>query len=124
MNAYARFNPPLGRHAGVAFDVAALHLDCAAHCVDHAAEFDDRAVASALNNAAMMGGNGRINEVAAEAPQSRKRPILVRPGESAVTDHIRNQDRCNLPRFRHGGPSGTEEDSTNPAQTAVHLSSD
>jgi hypothetical protein len=72
----------------------------------------------------MMGGNGRINEVAAEAPQSRKRPILVRPGESAVTDHIRNQDRCNLPRFRHGGPSGTEEDSTNPAQTAVHLSSD
>ena len=41
MNADAELDASLGRQAGVAFDHAVLHLDCAAHGVDHAAELDD-----------------------------------------------------------------------------------
>ena len=55
----------LGRHAGVALDHAGLHLDRAAHGVDNAAELDDDAVAGALDDAAVMGGDGRVDQVAA-----------------------------------------------------------
>ena len=79
-----------------------MHLDRAAYGVDHAAEFDDRAVAGALNDAATMGGDGGIDQIAAETSQARKRAVLVRPGEPAVTYDISNQDRRNFPRFRHG----------------------
>ena len=41
MNADAEFDPPFGRHAGVALDDAVLHLDRAADRVDHAAELDE-----------------------------------------------------------------------------------
>ena len=75
---------PVLPHAGVAFDEAALHLDRAAYRVDDAAELDDRAVAGALADAAMMGGDGRINEIAAQAPQTRKRPFFVGAGKPAV----------------------------------------
>ena len=44
MDADAEFDPPLRRHTGVALDEAGLHLDRAAHRVDHAAELDDAAV--------------------------------------------------------------------------------
>ena len=40
MNADAELDAALGRHAGVALDHAVLHLDGAAHGVDHAAELD------------------------------------------------------------------------------------
>ena len=48
-------------------DQAVLHLDRAAHRVDHAAELDDAAVAGALDDAPVVGGDGRIDEIAAEA---------------------------------------------------------
>ena len=41
MNADAKLDASLGRQASVAFDHAGLHLDRAAHRVDHAAELDD-----------------------------------------------------------------------------------
>ena len=65
MDADAELNPPLLRHARVALDEAVLHFDGAAHRVDHAAEFDDRTVAGALDDAAVMGGDGRIDQIAA-----------------------------------------------------------
>jgi hypothetical protein len=49
----------------------------AADRVDDAPEFDDRAVARALDDAAVMGGDRRIDEIAAHAPETRERPILV-----------------------------------------------
>jgi hypothetical protein len=49
MNANPIDDAALLGHAGVALDHRVLHLDRAAHGVDHAAEFDDRAVASALH---------------------------------------------------------------------------
>jgi hypothetical protein len=54
MDADAELDPALGRKAGVALDHAVLHLDGAAHGVDHAAEFDEDAVAGTLHHAAVM----------------------------------------------------------------------
>src|SRR5208337_4467718 len=48
-------------------DQAVLHLDRATHRVDDAAELDDAAVASALNDAAVMGGDGRVDQIAAQS---------------------------------------------------------
>ena len=106
MDADAKFDPPFGRHSGAALDHAALHLDRAAHRVDHAAELDDPAVAGALDDTSVMGGDGRVDEIAAEAPKTRKGSVLVGAGKPAVTDDIGNQDRRELPGFRHGAPSG------------------
>ena len=64
MDADAEFDAAVFRHARIAFDHAVLHLDCAAHGVDHAAELDDAAVAGALDDAAVMGGNGGVDESA------------------------------------------------------------
>ena len=43
MNADAELDAALGRQAGVALDHAVLHLDGAAHRVDHAAKLDEDA---------------------------------------------------------------------------------
>ena len=89
MNADAELDAALGRQAGVALDHAVLHLDGAAHGVDHAAELDEDAVAGALDHAAVMHGDGRIDQVAPQRPQPRQRAVLVGAGKPAVSDHIR-----------------------------------
>ena len=99
MNADAELDAALGRQAGVALDHAVLHLDGAAHGVDHAAELDEDAVAGALDDAAVMRGDGRIDQIAAQPPEPRQRAILVRAREPAVADHVRDQDRSDLPGF-------------------------
>ena len=90
------------RHAGVALDHAVLHLDGATHRVDDAAELDEAAVAGALDDAPVMRGDRRIDQIAAQRPEPRQRSLLVRPGEPAIADDIGDQDRSDLPRFRHG----------------------
>ena len=72
MNADAELDAPVGRHASIAFDHAVLHLDRAAHGVDHAAELDERAVAGALDDAPVMRGDGgSIRSL--RSPRSRAR---------------------------------------------------
>ena len=112
MNADAELDAALGRHAGVALDHAVLHLDRAAHRVDHAAELDEAAVAGALDDAPVMHGDGGIDQIAAQRPQPRQRAILVRAGEPAVADHVGDQDRRNFPGFAHGAPSRVMQNST------------
>ena len=94
----------LRRHSGVALDHAVLHLDRAAHGVDHAAKLDEDAVAGALDDAAMMGGDGGIDQVAAQTPEPRQRTVLVGAGEPAVADHVGDQDRRDFPGLAHGAP--------------------
>ena len=106
MDADAELDAAFRRQAGVALDHAVLHLDRAAHGVDHAAKLDEASVASALDDAPMMGGDGGIDEIAAEAPQARQGAILVRRGESTVADNVGDQDCSELARFPHGAPSG------------------
>ena len=104
MNADAEFDPPLGRYAGVALEEAVLHLDRAPHRVDDAAKFDDCAIAGALDDAAVMSGDSRVDEVAAQTPKTRKRAVLVGAGEPAVSDDVRNQNRRELPGLAHSRP--------------------
>ena len=104
MDADTKFDALLRRHAGIALNHAALDFDGAAHSVDHAAKLDERPVAGQLDSAAVMQGDGRVDEVAAQSPELRQRPILIGPGESAVADHVGDQDRSDLARLAHGEP--------------------
>ena len=56
MDADAKLDAALGRHAGVPFDHRVLNFHRAAHGVDDAAELDESAVAGALDDAAVMYG--------------------------------------------------------------------
>ena len=91
MNADAKLDTPFGRQPGVALDHARLNLEGATHGVHHAAELDDRAVSGALDDVAVMGGDGGIDEVAAEAPKTDERALLIGAGEPAIADDVRNQ---------------------------------
>ena len=113
MNADAELDAALGRQAGVALDEAVLHLDRAAHSVDHAAELDENAVAGALDDAPVMSGDGRVDQIAAQPAEARQGAVLVRAGEPAVADHVGDQDRRDLPGFGHGAPSRVMQNSTN-----------
>ena len=59
MNPNAELDAALRRQAGVALDEAVLHLDGAAHRIDHAAELDDASIAGALDDAAVNGPRWR-----------------------------------------------------------------
>jgi hypothetical protein len=62
MNADAELDATVLRQPGVALHHAVLHLDPAAHRVDHAAELHQDAVAGALDNAAVMNGDRRVDQ--------------------------------------------------------------
>jgi hypothetical protein len=94
VNADAKFDAFFGRQAGVALDHAGLHFDRAPYSVDHAAELDDRAVAGALDDSAVMDSDGRVDKVAGQRGQPRQRALFVGTGEPAIPDDIRNQNRC------------------------------
>jgi len=65
MNADAELDAPVLRNACVPLDHRVLDFEGAPEGVDHAAEFDDRAVAGALDDPAVAHRNGWIDEVAA-----------------------------------------------------------
>ena len=80
MDADAKFDAAIFWHSRVALDQAGLNLDRAAHGVDHAAELDEAPVAGALDDAPVMGVDRGIDQIAAQAAQTRKRPVLVGAG--------------------------------------------
>jgi hypothetical protein len=75
----------MARQARVALDHAVLHLDGAAHGIDYAAELDEAPVAGALHCAAMMRGDGGIDQIAPQPAQPRQRPLLVGASKLAVS---------------------------------------
>ena len=99
MDADAELDTALGRKASIALYHAVLHLDGAAHSVDHAAEFDETAVTGALDHAAMMHGDGRIDQIAPEHPQPCQRAVLVGAGKPAVSGYICCQYRREFPHL-------------------------
>ena len=105
MDANAKLDTALRRQAGVALDHASLNLDRAAHGVDHAAELDEAAVAGALDDAAVMQGDGRIDQIAAQRPEPRQSAILVRARQPAIANHVGDKNRRNFPGLHHSGPS-------------------
>ena len=112
MDADAKLDAALGRNAGVPLDHAVLHLDGAAHGVDHAAELDDGAVAGALDHSPVMHGDRWIDQIAAQGSQPRQDPVLVRASEPAVADDVRHQNRGQFPRFAHLRPRAYRQATT------------
>ena len=102
MDADPKFDALVRRDPSVALDHRPLDFNGAVHCVDDAAELDDAAVAGALDDAPMVHGDGRIDQVASERPQPRQNPVLVGPSEPRIADHVGYQDRRELSRFPHG----------------------
>ena len=91
MDADAELDAPVLRHAGIAFDHRVLQFDGAAHRIDDTAKFDDAAVAGALDDAAMMDGDRRVEQVAAQRSEPSEDAIFVRPGEPAITNDVRTR---------------------------------
>ncbi len=94
----------LRRQAGVALGHADLDFDCAAHGVDHAAELDEDPVAGALDDAAAVHRDRRIDEVAPKRPQPGQSPFLVGLGEPAVPRHVGGEDRREFSALGHCPP--------------------
>ena len=92
MDADAELDATLRRQPALRSTMPRLHLDRAAHRVDSAAEFDQRSVAGALDDATVMHGDCRVDEIAAQGPQSSQRPILVRARQTAVARRRRLQE--------------------------------
>ena len=78
MDADAEFDAPVGRDLGVALGHRPLDFHCKIHCIDNTAELDNRAVAGALDDAAVMHGDGRIDQVAPKGPKPCESAIFVR----------------------------------------------
>ncbi len=112
MDAHPDLDAAFGRQACVTLDHAGLHLDRAAHRIHHAAELDEVAVAGALDDAPVMGSEGGVDQIAPQAPQARQRAILVRAGEPAVADNVRDQNRRNLSGLAHERTSAIHETNT------------
>ena len=102
MDADPKFDALVRRDPSVALDHRPLDFNGAVHCVDDAAELDNCAIAGALDDPAVMHGDGRIDQVASERPQPRQNPVLVGPGEPRIADHIGHQDRGELSSPAHG----------------------
>ena len=79
-----------------------LNLDRAAQRIDHAAELDDQPIAGALDHPAVVGGDRRVGEVAAQSAQACEHALLVRPGETAEADDVGGKDGGELAGFFHG----------------------
>jgi hypothetical protein len=104
MNADAKCDAPFRRDIRIALGHVVLDLDRATRRIDHAVELRNEPVASALDHPAAVGGDHRIDQIAAQGSEPRERSLLVEAGEPAVADDIGDQDGSDLLRFRHGVP--------------------
>src|SRR5262249_48363607 len=92
MEADSKGQPAVLRHDVVALGHAALDLDSALQCVDHAGEFNEEAVASRLDDPAGGPSDGGIDQLTPAGRQSGKGANLVRAHEPAVSSDIGRQD--------------------------------
>jgi hypothetical protein len=92
VNPDPKFDPSILSHARIALDQAALDLDRATNRIDDAPELDNAPVTGALDDAAVVGRDGGVDQIAPEAPEPRERAILVHAGESAVANNVGNQN--------------------------------
>ena len=101
MNADAELYAAVLGDAGVALDHGALKLDGAAHGVDHAAELDDGAIAGPLDYAAVVNGDGGVDQIAAQGSQAREDAILIGRSQPGKADDVGRQNRCELSGLAH-----------------------
>jgi hypothetical protein len=87
------FDAAVRRDAGVLFGDRLLHLDRAAHRIDDAGKLHQQAVAGGFHDAAVMLGDLRIEELAAQRLEAFERAFLVRPHQPRIPRHIGGEDR-------------------------------
>ena len=105
VDADAELDALIRRDSDVALDHRVLNLDSAAHGLDHAAKFDQRPVARALEHSAIMAGDRGIDEIGAQRPQPRKRTVFVRARHPTEADDVGGEDRRDFPSFGHSYPA-------------------
>jgi len=66
-----------------------LEFDCATHGVDDASLLDDEAVAGAFDHATSMPGDGRVQEITLQCPQTSKDTLFISACEPRLPDHVR-----------------------------------
>ena len=109
----------LARLAAIALGHARLDRHRAAHRLDRAGEIHQQPVARALDDAAAVLGDARLEELAEMALQPAKRALLVLAHETAEAGDVERQDRGQLAfgvlifhRFNqddNAAPDGTRE---------------
>src|SRR6516165_2614358 len=80
-----------------------LHLDRATHRVDDAGKFHQQPVAGGLDDAAMVLGDLRIGELAAQCFEADERALLVRSHQPRIARRIGGEDRRETARLGHAG---------------------
>ncbi|ESZ24270.1 hypothetical protein X734_23635 [Mesorhizobium sp. L2C084A000] len=80
VNADPELDAAVIRHPGIALNHGILHFDRAAHCFYNAAELDEAPVASALDDATTMNGDGGVDEVATQRAQPCQDAVFIRAG--------------------------------------------
>jgi hypothetical protein len=101
LNSNPKFDALLRGNLGVALDYRSLNFNGALYRVDYATELDDAAVACALDDAAVMGGYCRIDQIAAQSTKPRERAFFVGSSKPTVADDIRHQDCDKLAGLAH-----------------------
>ena len=107
IDTHAKFNPASGRHGGIAGSHFALHLDGAAHGVNHAREFNGEAVAGRLDDATAVLDDLGIAKLSADRAQCGERALLIFAHQSRIAGDIDSEYRCQPaldPLFAH--PAG------------------
>ena len=94
IDADAELDPPRRRDVGVASRHPALDLGRAQHRIGDAVELDQHAVAGGLDDAALVLGDGRIDQLDPMGLETRERARLVGLHQPAVADHVGGEDRC------------------------------
>ena len=112
MDADAELDAPIRRKASIALDHAVLHLDGAPNGIDDASELYEDSVARPLDDAPVMKGDGRIDQIAPQRPQPRQRPLLIGASKPAVADHVRRENGCEFPGLRHDTTLDVSQSST------------
>src|SRR4029077_14831339 len=77
VDAHSKLNTPVGGDCRIACGHAALNFDGAFHCFDDARELDKHAIARGLEDAAAMGGDGGVGNLATVRFQGCERANLV-----------------------------------------------
>src|SRR5437870_6744916 len=80
-------------NTGIALGHATLHVDRAAHRVDHTGEFQQQTIAGGLDDPAVVLCNLRVDELPPVSLQSRQGGAVVAAHEKGITHHIGRDDR-------------------------------
>src|SRR5262249_10653744 len=88
MDADAILDALFWRQPRVALGQTALDFDGASHRVHYAAKLNDAAVAGALNNAAVMHSDGRVDQVAPTGAEPSEDAIFICARKPGVADDV------------------------------------